>query len=293
MREYKELQDFYLRKISRTIDEGVLGKWILALSKKALASKKVPSFPPAVKKTTETTRVFVDLESVKKDTEYELFYIRKEDGSRFFSPRLIRNVKLVCDFGHYFGKGKEREADPLEDLYITEDRSYLSMAQNLIKKARPVLDDFYRDTFRFKENPLIGLVNSSIMALMMSCSSIHLYNGTAKKNCKEYFYDFLNYLRESLHSRECQKLIAYPPKPTDKAPFTLLKTLETLCLHLFSNLRDGYVVRHYINTLIPNAMEGQSPEHLQAYNEKPTLTNRLSLDHGALVRLMKSIQMVL
>ena len=41
LREYKQLQEFYLRKISRTIDEGVLSKWLLGLTQKAWQEKKI------------------------------------------------------------------------------------------------------------------------------------------------------------------------------------------------------------------------------------------------------------
>ncbi|MGZ3634128.1 MAG: hypothetical protein ACXWM7_07715, partial [Parachlamydiaceae bacterium] len=37
LKEYKQLNEFYRSRIARQIDEGVLGKWILAISKNTLA----------------------------------------------------------------------------------------------------------------------------------------------------------------------------------------------------------------------------------------------------------------
>ncbi len=67
-----------------------------------------------MRKLGETKHLFVDLDSVKKDILSMNFFYRKEDGTRFFNPRLIRNIKLVSDFG--LNVGKEEEKDPLFDL---------------------------------------------------------------------------------------------------------------------------------------------------------------------------------
>ena len=116
LKEYKQLQEFYLTRIARKIDEGQLGKWIMGLSQRVLGQKRVAAPTTTIRKAMQTKHVYVDLESVKRDTEYELFFLRKEDGSRFFSPRLVRNIKLISDFGNYFSEKKGD--DPLVDVPV-------------------------------------------------------------------------------------------------------------------------------------------------------------------------------
>lgn len=151
LKEYRQLQEFYRTKIARKVDEGVINKWILGLTLgKGKAGREI-TFRAASKKSDQlanTEHVFVDLETVKKDTEYELFFIRKEDGSRFFSPRLLRNIKLVCDFGSYFGERKE--LDPLEHVKQWHDRTLHTCAKEIMKSLGSRLDRLSKKLVKLK-----------------------------------------------------------------------------------------------------------------------------------------------
>ncbi len=73
------------------MDEGVLGKWILAISQQTQNRRDELHEQQELKSRTSLLsdaprHLFVNLDAVKKDSEYELFYIRKEDGSLYFSP---------------------------------------------------------------------------------------------------------------------------------------------------------------------------------------------------------------
>lgn len=155
LREYRKLQEFYLSRIARKIDEGTLGKWLLELTKRAWEQKTEVTL--TAKKAMQTKHVFVDLDSVKKDTEYELFFLRKEDGTRFFSPRLIRNIKLVCDFGDYF-KAPKKVEDPLEDMLIWQDRCYLSTAKEILSAIGNRLNRYFHETMKFKDRELVDIL---------------------------------------------------------------------------------------------------------------------------------------
>ena len=141
LKEYRQLEDFYRTYIARKVDEGTLSRWILGLSQKAFAIQEAPVRHD---KEAQVRHVFIDLEGVKKDTEYELFFIRKEDGSRFFSPRLIRNIKLVSDFGNYF-RGPKPD-DPLTDLLLLEDGFVQTSAKNMLREVRLSMQHFFRLT---------------------------------------------------------------------------------------------------------------------------------------------------
>ena len=91
LREYKQLQDFYHKKINRQIDQGVLSKWILALAAPHVEGQKlgkgVPIGTPGIfDREVDSTHVFVDIDSVKKDAEYELLFLQKRPEADSSAP---------------------------------------------------------------------------------------------------------------------------------------------------------------------------------------------------------------
>lgn len=282
LKEYKQLQEFYVRKISRNIDEGVLGRWILALTQRALKEKKVKL---VARKIPEIKHVFVDLESVKKDTEYELFLIRKEDGTRFFSPRLIRNIKLICDFGKYFGKEVEKE--PLLDLPIWRDKEAENNAKWILKIATRELEVFYKEAFSFKNKELVGMINKAVMALMMASNPHHLISANATKTCCEYFKDFQIYLREALNAKDYQKLLAYPPKSngTDRA---ILQLTHCLCKGLFTSQCSLKDCKEFIHSSLEEGRKAHSKEHELASKKSGAIWCRVGADYSALQKILRS-----
>lgn len=280
MKEYRELQEFYLGKISRSIDEGVLGKWILGLTKTSM-QKRPQIRLSGEKKNAETNRVFVDLESVKKDTEYELFFLRKEDGSRFFNPRLIRNIKLVCDFGNYFGQTKEE--DPLMDLHVWQDRYFHNVSKKMTKELRPSFDRFYQEVAKYKDNQLVGYVCNCIMALMLASNQAHLWNNPSKKCCNDYFNDFQHFLRDALRTKEYQKYVTHPPKESDRVATLLMKTIHSICRTLYLNLPAYQSITSTIKHLM---IESAEPE--QRKDESfSSISTRLARDYAALQRSVR------
>lgn len=285
LREYRQLQEFYSSRIARKIDEGTLGKWLLALTKKAWGAK--PTARLGGKKAAQglpTRHVFVDLESVKKDADYELFFLRKEDGTRFYSPRLIRNIKLVCDFGNYFGPNRKVE-DPMEDVGFWLDRGFQSAAQRVLKNLGNRLERFYRDVYPQKEQELIEHVNKALMALMLASHPTPLA-GTAKTSM-DYFHDFQLYLRQALNSGDYHRMLAYPPAETNKAAHTLLEVVHGLCVAVFEDLHIYQELAPAITGLIHAASEGQSQEHEQTARASHLLWNALASDYAALAKYLK------
>lgn len=281
-KEYKKLQDFYLNRIARHIDEGVLSKWILGLAKKAF---EVEAAPPKTKRELQTSHVFVDLEAVKKDTEYELFFIRKEDGSRFYSPRLVRNIKLVCDFGDY--RDENKTDDPLSDLVVWQDRFMHSCAKDLFLSLEQTIKDFYECASKYKDKEIVVCLRKAIMALMLCSKSRHLYRNSPLKSCLEYFNDFQMYLRETLQTRDYQRLKAYPPQVTDKLDYNILNTINTICSAFFRLTKGFQEMIGPIQSLLYEAKQDISPEHLDAARNSHQLWSQLGCDFAALLKLIK------
>lgn len=292
LKEYKQLQDFYLSKIARKIDEGVLGKWILGLSvvklpkPKTKLSKQVAPSQPIVDQKEETVHVFVDLETVKKDSEYELFFIRKEDGSRFFSPRLLRNIKLVCDFGDYFGE--HAGGDPFVHIDHWVDRIYHLSARDILKSiGSSRVEHFFHDIRKFKDHEIVSIMSQALMALLLSSHSNNLSRNNPVKNCKEYFEDFQVFLRDAMRTRSYQKWIAYPPKSTNTLALDLLDLIHAISGAIYNDLKGLEEMVSIIHVLIQDANKDISSEHLKEAEFSKRIWNRIASDYVAMSKLMK------
>lgn len=203
-KEYKRLQDFYLRKISHTIDEGVLGKWILAITKNTFQRhKKGPEKGVS-------RHVFIDLDTIKKDTEYELLLLRKEDGSRFFNPRIIRNIKLVSDFGRFFSN--EKRADALEAVPVWKDQFLHSAAVHILRDLSSTMNEFFKHYKMYKEEKTASTLNKCFMALMMAANPKHAQNNSEHKGAYKYFNDAFHFLKIAVNEREFQNLLTFGPE---------------------------------------------------------------------------------
>ncbi len=285
-KEYRQLQDFYLSKIDRKIDEGILSKWILGLS---LGWQKETNIALTGTKTeseafTEVRHVFVDLETVKKDSEYELFFIRKDDGSRFFSPRLLRNIKLVCDFGSYFGS--RPEIDPLESIKIWHDRILHACGRNMIRSLGPQMQQFYHDMCKHRGNELIIIVNKAMMALLLSSHAHNLLRHNPNKTCGEYFEDFQYFLREAMHNREYQRWLAYPPEKNHFGN-DVMDMIHLLDRGVFVTLQGMQEMIPVISGLVKQASQTQSKEHLDEITVSKSLWSRMTSDYAAMTKLLK------
>lgn len=287
-KEYKQLQEFYSTKFSRKKDEGGLSKWILSLSlNKGEKTKDIPFnigskeiFPANLK---DSKRVFVDLETVKKDKEYELFFIRKQDGSRFFSPRLLRNIKLVCDFESYFGVHKR--IDPLQPIDIWYDRIVHACARQIMKGLGSHLDIFLKEHRKIKNNELIDGLNKTLMALMFSGQGRNLSHHHPIKNCTEYFEDFLQFLRETMETKVYQRWVTHPPRDQNHLAQDLMELVHLICRQIYTGLLGWDEMQPVIEGLIKEGYQILAKEQVQPNESCKDVWSRLSNDHLALTRI--------
>ena len=284
LKEYKELQEFYLTRIARKVDEGVLGKWILGLTKGALAKREAEAKLKG-KRPISSRYVFIDLEAVKRDTEYELFFLRKEDGSRFFNPRLIRNIKLTCDFGETIKR--EKAKDPLEDVKVWHDHSIHIVAKEIVRSTGNVIDRYFQEIKDSPKRELVSELNKAIIALFMCCNPKNLLRNAPVKQCSEYFIDFQFFLRKALNSREYQRYVVYPPKKSERLAQFLLELVYRFCGALFTAVRGYKELLPVFEKVFQEAAEMQSSEHEKAANESKMLWNSLSSDFVGLKKLIK------
>lgn len=281
LKEYKQLQEFYLTQVAKKIDEGTISKWIMALSRKGI--EREAKFN--IYKRENIKHVFIDLEAVKKDTEYELFFLKKEDGTRFFSPRLVRNIKLINDFGNYLGE--EKGENPLINVEEWQDKTAHMCAKNIIRSSRNYIGKFYKLARQSKDKELVSLAGKMLMALMLAGNSRHLTHQPGMKNCRHYFYDFQLFLRECLRSDEYQRLMTYPPDKSNKLAGTLLHLFHFISMSLYTQLTGHQEWLNAIHQLIETATNKLCSEHKEACKSEKKLWSKLAGDYAAVAKLFK------
>lgn len=281
-KEYKQLQEFYNKKISKTINEAVLSKWIIELSARAF---KMHGKVHAEDKILDTKHVFVDLDSVKSDTEYELFFIRKEDGTRFFSPRLIRNIKLICDFG--FQLGKETNRDPLIDLPLWQDRYGMAVANEILLNVKSIITNYYPLIIHHKNQPFFASLHKALLALYLASREENLLSSGSPKGVLRYLADFQMYLREAACNRTYQQMIAFPNQEFSPEEAASKKIIEACLRNLFEGKFYNDRLDAYLQFIMRESHELLSQEHKKAINLDNPIWSRLA---GDLVAVQKYVR---
>jgi hypothetical protein len=124
------------------------------------------------------------------------------------------------------------------------------------------------------------------MALTLASNSKNLMHQRPVKTCHRYFLDFLTFLRQALHTREYQKLVAYPPKKGHKMAWCLLDVLNALCYGLYAPT-EGYgemapLVTNLVHQARDNAARSGHAEDV-GISQWP---ERLAPDYAAMQKLM-------
>ena len=279
-KEYKELHKLYDTRTD------VIGRGALFRSKDEKKEGSGSAVKKHSKKTeclTETKKIFVNLENVKKDTEYELFFIRKEDGTRFFSPSILRNLKLVCDFESYLHPVENK--NPLENLKEWEDRVICQNAKELLGYIRPSLELFFRTTRKAREQDLVNLLTKCLMALMLSSQSTNALSYDPVKSCGHYFRDFQNYFRQALQSETYQVLLKYPSQSQNTYAFQLVEMLHVLCRGIYTQMHGIKEMTKHVRKLVADALSLKAEQTPLAATKK--VWNQVTKEYEAMAQLLK------
>lgn len=220
--EYQDLQIFYRTKVIKEIFHD-------------FAKEPIKQEVEIADEVEETAGVHLlnDLDVIKRDHIYELFYLKNEAGHDFYSADLARRIKLACDFGvfteEYFGE------DPLLQIINWEDKALHLLGAKILEHAHIEVKKFYDEAMRYKELPLVASVHNAVMALMLSCNSRNLIRQFSGKGCHLYFHDFLFFLRSALTSREYQRMQIYSV-PEGQPFFESLMNLVSTLIHALYTL---------------------------------------------------------
>lgn len=217
--EFRALQHFYLRRFLRKFGKGVEGEeaWSEEWAENAEA---LPSSMSGLK----------DFETVRRDQEYELFYIRNEEGKPYFNNELLRNIKLTVDFE---STDVHFEEDPILKIRAMQDRDLQASANQILGECHRAIEEFFKIAKKLEEHNLSKMLSAAVLALFLAANPRNLLQNTTGKSCLQYFTDFIAFLRAAMRTGEYQKWIAYPPDRSDKAAIALLSLTHRLCRGLF------------------------------------------------------------
>jgi len=226
-RQYEDLRNFYLEKISKKFEVDLEGDE--AWSEDYHENEKILNL--------DTEKLGVkDFETVRKDKEYELFYIRQENGHPYFNVALLRNIKLVCDFEETVDISIEE--DPLLRIRAMQDRDLHGGAQQVLKFCEALIQKFFKSDARVSDEDFPTLLNRCVMALMLTSNPKNLIQNTSGKSSLLYFSDFLDFLRKTLKSNNYKRSLSYLIDSSDQKVLNMLNLVHLLCEGFFTR-RSG------------------------------------------------------
>jgi hypothetical protein len=247
IKEYKDLRTFYHNKIVKRFQEALASEaaweemW-------GVEDKDIDIEKQGLK----------DLETVKRDREYELFYIRQDDGKPFFNRNLLRHIKLVSDFDEVIS-GVEGE-DPLLRINIMLDKEAQAVAENIKEDVKNELGDFMADAMQYKDVLIVKDVIKLTMSLMLACNPHNLIEHTMGKMCIRYLKDFHVFLRKVLASKEYQRLISHSIEETDQLSRYLLYLIHACSYGFFTRMGRQKEFQEYYQSLLKRAFNGELPK---------------------------------
>lgn len=177
----------------------------------------------------ETKEKGQEIESIRRDHDYELFLLRKEDGTPYFDIELIRNVKMVVGF-----EGGDLDEDPLLRVRSLVDRDAQASAAQILHESAPWIKKYYSLPLDLRKNPLAEKIGMTILALFLAANPKNLIQNTTGKSSLQYFNDFHEFLRQSFQTETYQHQIAYSPDTAKEA--VSLHLAHSLCHSLFFRL---------------------------------------------------------
>jgi len=246
IKEYNDLHAFYYNKLVKRFQKMLVSeeKWKEMWS---VEDKNIDIERQGLK----------DLEMVKRDKEYELFYIRKDDGEPFFNRNLLRHIKLVRDFGEMMSSEGE---DPLLPINVLLDKGAQAVAENIRRDVKHELGDFMVEAMHYKDIPLVKDVIKLTMSLMLACNAHNLIEYTMGKMCLRYLQDYHKFLRQILTSEEYRRLTSHSIEEADRLSRCLLYLIHACAYAFFTWKGRQTEFQEYYQSLLKRALNGEVPQ---------------------------------
>jgi hypothetical protein len=168
-KEFLELCKFYKKRILPIATHTRVAGWIKAFPIEALLEKaKAPST-----KWEEMPPIGVldqELEGIKNDTEYELLFLRQPDGTRFFSPKMLRSMKLASDVENV----TKRDLRADQEIQLLSSAQASTEIRYLLGEVYPLMDAFFHMATRAKGHEVyLALYKACIALMSASVQAVH------------------------------------------------------------------------------------------------------------------------
>lgn len=219
----------------------------------------------------------LDVEDVKSDRSYELFYLKKEDKKPFYDYEIIRRLKLLYDVDFAI-----EETSPFLRIRALHDQEMAYRAESILQSASNLIEIFYKESSRIKGNSLVAAVHKALMALMLSANPMNLQS--TEKRTSQYFSDFHFYLREGLNTPEYKKITT-----SNIAGYSswIIPLLHKLCSTYFIAATDQKEMAKLIHKLLQHQDKSAFLKDLASEDQE----FRLMLDkypHGPIRRVIQA-----
>jgi len=166
-------------------------------------------------------REFLDhLDVVKSDLYYELFYIRKSDGSRFFSQRLGSELHDAIDLD-LLDEGDSSLAPVLsfKEMYDSDVQQLCEVA---LERCKESINAFLRGDFAGGRLAHIALaLRKSVMAAVLCARKKNTLLNVPVKSSSYYFKDVLFFLRKVVSDSIFHEVSREPKGELERALVTL------------------------------------------------------------------------
>lgn len=191
-----------------------------------------------------------DVETVKKDYDYELFFIRRENGSHFFSQDLIKKLRFSIDFSHL--EADKMAHDPILSYKEIQDEDLYILAGDLVDKNYRKIQWYLQAKWEEDDRYLYLLLRKAIMALLMASHTKNLLANTPVKMCSYYFYDFQYFLRDVMTNPQylefCEPSAEMTPIQT-----TITELVQGLCGSLYTHDLPNHEKYKVLDELVKRA----------------------------------------
>jgi hypothetical protein len=264
LQEYRALEDFFQNKLAKPIGESA------QQNLEQLAKRELEGGTESATISLHA-RAAEDLERLIGDADYELFFLKREDGSSYFTPQLLRNLNVIHQLGTKLPEAVE--SDPLIQLREILDLEAHHRARALLEAARAYWPTLAKEANGLiATNPFFADLYSGMSALMLASNSRNLLAALPVKNTLQYFRDFALFLEQALSSPGYREGLA--KQRPNHLESQLIGLTHDLCQTLFHFPVASDLIGPYITKLI----KAGNPDTL----DEPCLALRLMQEDQAI-----------
>jgi hypothetical protein len=271
-KEFKDLEEFYEKKLLKRFQEVLESEqaWKEEWGKEGDALDL-------------ERKGLKNLETVTRDRDYELFYITREDGSKFYNKNLVRHIRLVANFDQLIGEMIGE--DPLVKVRVVLDKEAMLSAAIIKKESFSQINSWLKSAKHHKEAPLVRDLHNTLMALLLASNTRNLIGQTTGKNCLGYFIDFQIYLREIVTHVDYKAIIDNPPEDKDHFFYRMTRLIHTLCFYYLIHQIDHTASYSFFAKIIENHRKNSLEE--KSHSNPTSFWNKLLDDHESLYLELK------